>query len=414
VGLLIAAAQGGGFLAAQLRQPRVVGEILGGLVLGPTVLGAIAPEWSSWIVSGRAVTPTVLGAAYQMGILFLMFASGAEMRRAYQPGERRVAITVTIIGTLLPFAAGLLALRWVDAARFMGSAQSTTAFVLTFGSAMAVTSIPVISRIMFDLKILDTSFSRIVLSSAVLEDLILWAVLAVVLGLVGSSHESSVGLPVLLGVARSPVQSAVYHLAIALALFGGGIVFGPHAFAWVTRSRWNIIHRSSPVAFRLVVMLTLSAVSLLIGVAPLFGAFIAGIITAPTDADGEQAHAAIRQVSFASLVPLYFAIVGLRLDLTRGFEVVLFLGLLAWASIAKAGSVYAGARLAGESSNGARNLAVALNCRGGPGIVLASVTFDAGIINAGFYAMLVLLALVTSIAAGSWLETVVRRGGSLR
>lgn len=402
--MLIAAAQGGGFLAAQLRQPRVVGEILGGLVLGPTVLGAIAPEWSSWIVSGRAVTPTVLGAAYQAGILFLMFASGAEMRRAYQPGERRVAMTVTIIGTLLPFAAGLLALRWFDAARFMGSAQSKTAFVLTFGSAMAVTSIPVISRIMFDLKILDTSFSRIVLSSAVLEDLILWAVLAVVLGLVGSSYESSAGT----------VQSAVYHLAITLALFAVGIVFGPRAFAWVTRSRWNIIHRSSPVAFRLVVMLTLSALSLLIGVAPLFGAFIAGIITAPTDAEGEQAHAAIRQVSFASLVPLYFAIVGLRLDLTRGFEVVLFLGLLAWASAAKAGSVYAGARLAGESANGARNLAVALNCRGGPGIVLASVTFDAGIINSGFYAMLVLLALVTSIAAGSWLEAVVRRGAALR
>src|SRR6266481_5221767 len=101
-------------------------------------------------------------------------------------------------------------------------------------------------------------------------------------GLVGSSHEASVGLPALLGVERYPVQSAAYHLAAALVLFGVGIGFGPQAFAALTRSRWNIIHRSSPVAFRLVVMLTLSAVSLLAGVAPLFGAFIAGIITAPT------------------------------------------------------------------------------------------------------------------------------------
>jgi len=108
------------------------------------------------------------------------------------------------------------------------------------------------------------------------------------------------------------------------------------------------------------------------------------------------------------------ALVGLRLDLSTGFDVAFFVALLVYASALKSASVYVGARWAGERPVGARNLAAALNCRGGPGIVLASLAYDAGIVSSAFYAMLVLLAVVTSIAAGSWLEADVRRGSALR
>jgi Kef-type K+ transport system membrane component KefB len=125
------------------------------------------------------------------------------------------------------------------------------------------------------------------------------------------------------------------------------------------------------------ILLLLTGLALFMGVAPLFGAFVAGIIARPTDPEGERAHDAIRQFAFASFVPAYFAIVSLRLDLTAGFDLRFFATLLLWACFVKAASVYAGARLAGERPTGARNLAAALNCRGGPGIVLASVAFDA-------------------------------------
>ena len=111
---------------------------------------------------------------------------------------------------------------------------------------------------------------------------------------------------------------------------------------------------------------------------------------------------------------MYFAIVGLRLDLLSGFEPLFFLLFLAVACVAKYVSVWVGARWAGESSAGARNLGVALNARGGPGIVLASVAFDAGIVDQGFYAVLVMLAIVTSLLAGSWLGRVVRSESPLR
>jgi len=111
---------------------------------------------------------------------------------------------------------------------------------------------------------------------------------------------------------------------------------------------------------------------------------------------------------------VYFAIVGLRLDLLRDFEPLSFLAFTAFACIAKSASVYLGARIAREPRTSAINLAVALNARGGPGIVLASVAWDARIIDDGFYTTLVLLAVLTSLAAGSWLESVVRSGRPLR
>ena len=113
-------------------------------------------------------------------------------------------------------------------------------------------------------------------------------------------------------------------------------------------------------------------------------------------------------------IPLYFGLIGVRLDLVHHLPIVEFLIFLAFACVVKGSSIYAGARLAGESHSAALNLGAALNARGGPGIVLAAVTFEAGIINEDFFATLIMLAIVTSMAAGVWLERVVRRGAPLR
>lgn len=140
---------------------------------------------------------------------------------------------------------------------------------------------------------------------------------------------------------------------------------------------------------------------------------MAGILAGELSGRDLEARQAITAVSSAVVVPLYFAVVGLRLDLVRSFEPLFFLFLLGFACLVKSVSCYAGARMVGEGRAGARNLAVALNARGGPGIVLASVALDAGIIEVSFYTMLVMLALVTSVVAGSWLEWVLRRGEGL-
>ena len=412
--LLLLAAQGFGYLFSRLRQPPVIGEILGGLLLGPTLFGALFPEQQAAVFPDEGTTASVLGAVYQLGLLLLMFCAGAEIRSVFHRGERKTALFITVSGMVLPFLTGLAFLQLFDLGRFYGPAKSETAFLLVFAIALAVTSIPVISRIMFDLGILASSFARIVLTAAVIEDIILYVVLAIALGLVVSQQDDTFGLLALVGLDPGSELALIYHVAVTLAFFGVVLLVAPPVLRTLLALRGSVIKRGSPIGLQLVFMMVVTAVCVFLGVTPLLGAFAAGMVASLVTDDRSAARAAIKNFSFAFFIPVYFAIVGLRLDLIQHFDVLFFVFFLGFACAVKALSVYAGARLAQEGRYSAVNLAVAMNARGGPGIVLASVAFDARIIDESFYAVLVMLAIVTSFLAGTWLDRVVARGKPLR
>ncbi len=413
--LLLAAAHSGGYLFARWKQPRVIGEIVGGLILGPTVLGAIAPGVEAHLFPTTGAVPVVLDGLSQLGLLLLMFGAGTEMRSSFNSDERRTVGAVTLAGVALPALVGLGFAALLPSGYGLGTADNHTAFVLVFVLAIAVTSIPVISRIMFDLGILETAFARIVLAVAVLEDVLVYVVLAIALGLVAASSGDQIGVPAVLGIRPGSTASVVFHVVATLAFLGLALWLGPPLYRRALRFRYNLVRKGSQIGFQLVFMLGLTVIAVLLGVVPLFGAFVAGIVVGASS--GEQvveARETIRTFSFAFFIPLYFAMVGLRLDLVRSFSPLFFVLFFAVACAAKYASVWVGARIAGESAAGSRNLAAALNARGGPGIVLASVALGAGIIDQNLYACLVLLAILTSLAAGSWLGAVVRAGKPLR
>jgi Kef-type K+ transport system membrane component KefB len=413
--LLLSAAHGVGYVFMSLRQPRVVGEILGGLILGPTVFGAVWPGLQARAFPASGSVPLVLDAIYQLGLLLLMFSAGAEIRSSFHSGERRTIAWVSATGLALPFLAGLGLLSILDTSRWEGPAGAGTSFLLVFAIAIAVTSIPVISRIMLDLGILETSFARIVLGVAVIEDVVLYVLLAIALGVVAQTPGEAFGLPDALGLDPSSALATVYHVVATLGFLAVSLTLGPPVYRRVLRFRFNVVKRGSAIGFQLVFMFLATVVAVFLGVVPLFGAFVAGIVVASSSARGAaKAREDIKSFSFAFFIPVYFAIVGLRLDLLRDFNPLWFVGFFVFACAAKSASVYLGARLAREPRSSAINLSVALNARGGPGIVLASVAFDAAIINEAFYTTLVLLAVLTSLAAGSWLERVIRSGRPLR
>jgi len=411
---LLCAAHLMGRLFARMRQPPVIGEIVGGLMLGPTLLGALLPEVQHALFPKDGATPVVLGAVYQLGLLLLMFAAGAEIRSVFRRGERRTATFVTFAGTLLPFGFGLGLLQVVDLAQYRGPNGGPTAFLLVFAAAMAVTSIPVISRIMLDLGVASTPFARIVLAAAVLEDIPLYVILAIALGLAQTDQGGASGIPAMLGMDHGGQLAVIYHVAATLIFFAFALACGPRLFRAVSGARLNGLNSANPIAFQLVFMLLSTATCIFIGITPMFGAFVAGMAASSASEDPAGARAAIRSFSFAFFIPVYFAIVGLKLDLIQHFDPLFFMGFLILACLFKALSVYAGARLAGEAPSTAKNIAVAMNARGGPGIVLASVAYDAGIVGEDFYTSLVMLAIVTSLLAGSWLGRVVRSGRPLR
>ncbi|MBA3689830.1 MAG: cation:proton antiporter [Actinobacteria bacterium] len=412
--LLLAAAHGCGYAMSRLRQPRVIGEIVGGLLLGPTVLGAVAPGAGSALFPPSGAVPAVLDAIYQLGLLFLMFTAGAEMRGFFHRRERRALTWISVVGMLLPFAAGLAVVGALPLQGLHGAAATDGAFVLVFGIAVAITSIPVISRIMLDLGILDTSFARIVLGVAVVEDVVLYILFAVALGLVAQDPGDSWGLPAILGIGSSGTASVAYHVVAELGFLGAMMAAGPWLYRKLSH-RYNPVRRGNHIGFELVFVLSLSMIAMWLGVVPLLGAFVAGLVVSTSTGIGAtRARESIKAFSFAFFIPVYFATVGLRLDLLREFSLVFFVPFFLFACVVKSMSVYAGARLGGEAPSTSRNLAVALNARGGPGIVLASVAFDARIISASFYSSLVMLAVLTSLIAGSWLGRIVRSGHPIR
>jgi Kef-type K+ transport system membrane component KefB len=353
-------------------------------------------------------TPIILGAIYQLGLLLLLFIAGSELRTVFHRGERRTVATVFAAGMCIPFVAGLGISQLINQKSLWGPNGNTTSFVLVFSIAMAITSIPVISRIMHDLGILDTTFARVVLGVAVLEDLVLYCVLAVAIGYAGGTGGALFGLPSALNIAGGSNADMVYHVLATLAFLATFLIAGPPAYRWIGGLKINVIQRATPVAHQLTFLILTTAAALMLGLEAFFGAFVAGIVVASTEKEASSATLAIRSFSLAFFIPVYFAGIGLGLDLIHGFDVVFFVGFLLAACVIKAASVFLGARVAGEDRFSSWNLSVAMNARGGPGIVVASTAFAAGIIDQNFFAVLVLLAIITSLAAGAWLERVPR------
>ena len=352
--------------------------------------------------------PVVLGAVYQLGLLLLLFIAGSELRTVFHRGERRTVAAVFAAGMAIPFLAGLGISQVIDQQSLWGPNGNTTSFVLVFSIALAITSIPVISRIMHDLGILDTAFARVVLGVAVLEDLVLYVVLAIAIGYAGGTGSTLFGLPSALGIRGGSNADLIYHVAATFAFLALFVMAGPPVYRWIGGLEMNVIQRATPIAHQLTFMILSTAAALMLGLEAFFGAFVAGIVVAATEPEPSQATLAIRSFSLAFFIPVYFAGIGLGLDLIHGFDVVFFVGFLMAACLIKAASVYIGARAAGEDNYSSVNLSVAMNARGGPGIVVASTAFAAGIIDSNFFAVLVLLAIITSLVAGAWLERVPR------
>lgn len=416
--VICAAAHGCGFLFGALRQPPVIGEVVGGILLGPSLLGLLAPGARAALFPASGPVTSALDAIYQLGQLLLMFLAGAELRIRAGRRERRTGAIVAAAGLVVPFAAGAGIATLVPGA-FSGPEGSTVTTALVVGLAMAVAAIPVISRIMMDLKIMDTAFGRIVLMVAVIEDVILYVVLAVLLGLARAGTGHSADLWDLVGT-TGVVPTACYFTVVSLLFFAASLTWGARLFRRLAGHRANIVARQSPVAFRLIFLCATVLLCLGLGVNAVFGALMAGICAARGDQEAEDqaSHgrggeppvwAAIRTFSMAFFIPVFFVVVGMRLDLVRGFDPLFFLWFLALACGLKMASIWAAARLAGEDRVFSSSLAVALNARGTIGIVLAGVTRQADLINDRFFVVLVLVSLVTCQIAGFRLSRVADR-----
>src|SRR5215813_4544075 len=396
--LLVGLAHLLGSLFVKLRQPKVVGEILAGVVLGPALVGRLSH--ASFIADTVRQKSATLNFVYWLGLLLLMFLSGAEAQQLFTKEERREVGWLTIVGTGVPFVLGLVLGPWIIRPVLAGPNGNRISLIIILAVGVAVTSVPVVSKIFSDLKILHTRFARLVLGVAVLEDIVLWLALAIATALAGK--------------AALDAKQMSYHLISTVVFFGLGLTIVPRIIKRINKSRFNVMAKHAPVAYALTILLSYCVVAGALDVSLVFAAFLAGFAVVHKKRQlFAEALDAIGKVSFAFFIPVYFAIVGLKLDLIRGFSLSMTVAFIVASCAVKIASVSFAGRLAGFRKLDLVNLAITTNARGGPGIVLASVAFDAGIISPQFYTTLILAAVLTSQVAGAWLDYVLRKGWPL-
>lgn len=407
IAVLLGAVHGLGYLAERLKQPRIVGEIVAGILLGPFALKLVAPGAFHEMFAFSPSANSVLGFLYQLGLILLMFCSGAETRRLLASENRKktiLLITVSDIGSFL-FVLAIGALGLIPLARLTGPLGRPSGTLLIVAIGVSVTSIPVISRIFWDLGIMRTRFVSLLLGYAVLEDIALWVVLAFAMAM--PKTESLTGQHLGSTVAAHVVSTFVYMIV--------AMVFMPTALRWLGRARWNMLNNASQIGYIVFVLMAYCAIAAVTNVNLQFAALLAGygVVGGIRGTERERLAepiGAIAKVSFGVFVPIYFGLVGYKLVFGREFSwSVLLVFFFASSAIAIATKALA-ARLGGFRGLDIANIAITTNARGGPGIVLASVAYEAKLINAAFYTALVITAVVTSQICGAWLRYVLAKG----
>ena len=383
--LLLVGALGMGRVFERLQLPRVIGEVVGGIVLGPSVLGLVAPEARQWLFAGFPAQAALLSGFYWFGLVLLMFTAGFKMPSEGAGGSGRIMIALVLGALVGPFLLG-----YAGAPLFAETRRGDPfAFEIVMGIAAAVTSIPFISRIFIDLGLMGTRLARDVVGAATIQDLILWTLLAIATAV---QHGQAADTASLLRV-----------VVITLAFVAVSLVLGPTIVRAVGRTGLAQFTEASLTGYALVLCLIFVAIASLVNVNIVFGALLAGLVIGRFPSPHlTPVKQRIADISIWFFVPVYFALVGMRLDFAHEFDWALTAIFVLATTAVKLASVTIAAKLGGMEWGRALDYGVAMNTRGGPGIVLASVAHAAGIIDDRMFTALVLASILTSLATQLW------------
>ncbi|HZM49086.1 MAG TPA: cation:proton antiporter [Vicinamibacteria bacterium] len=373
--VIVAAARAVGWIAARLGQPRVVGEIAAGLLLGPSLLGRLAPALSAWLFP-PATFPVLLAVSH-LGLLFFMFLVGLHLDLGQLRAAGRTAVATSPVSIVVPLALGIAVAGEIQP-RFAPEV-APAAFALFMGVALSVTAFPVLARILEERGLTGTRLGVVAIACAAVDDVTAWCLLAGVTAYVRASAGGS-------SFARTVVFLAVFAAAALILL--------PPLLK-------KVIGRS-PAAFlpvAVVCLLAGGAITEAIGVHALFGAFLAGIAMPRGDDLRRDLASSLEAVTSVVLLPLFFASTGLRLDLgwLRGAAAwSAFVWILLAAVGGKLGGSMLAARASGMGWREAAGLGVLLNTRGLVELVILSAGLELGVLTPPVYSMMVLMALVTT------------------
>jgi Kef-type K+ transport system membrane component KefB len=377
-------------LFRRIHQPPVMGEMVAGIVLGPSVLGLIYPPALAFLFPASSLE--TLRQLSQLGVVIFMFIVGTELNLRYVREKGSAAVMISHASIIVPFLLGtaLTLFLYRDLAP---PGTSFTAFALFIGVAMSITAFPVLARILEDRKLSHTSLGSIALTCAAVDDVTAWCILALVIALVKST-----------GLAGSAITIAL-TVVFAVAMF---FVVRPQ-LARVIKEPDSEVHRRVLIPIILVFLLACALLTETIGIHALFGAFVAGVIMPPSTEFRIFLKDKLEAFGSYALLPLFFAFTGLRMQvgLLNDLQGWLLCAVIIVVAIAgKLGGSMLMSRWTGMTWSRSFSIGVLLNTRGLVELVVLNIGYDLGILPGRIFTMMVLMALVTTFMTGPLLSLV--------
>lgn len=371
--------------ARKFKQPAVVGEIIAGLLLGPTILGMIEPAWFEALFPVPSNAGIVLSGMVQVAVVMLLFIAGLEVDLHIVWQQGRQAISTSFLGLIIPFLIGFVFPYFFPEFFGIADADERLTFALFMGTAMAISALPVIVRILMDLNMFKSKMGLLVVASAMVDDVIGWMIFSVILGMIGKGSGMPIWNTVLL----------TFSFAALMLTVGRGLL--NRVLPWVNR---KLAWPGGVLSLSLALCFLGAAFTEYIGIHAIFGAFIIGVALGDSEHFSERAKEIVHQFINNIFAPLFFVSIGLRVNFIANFDLVLTLIIIFIAFAGKIVGAGLGTRLGGFSWKESLAAGFGLNARGAMEIILGLIALENGLINEKVFVSLIIMALVTSMTSG--------------
>lgn len=380
-------------IAQKFKQPAVVGEIIAGIILGPTIMGMVGPDFFEFMFRSNPSANLALDGIVQMAVILLLFIAGLEVELHLVWAQGKSAVSISLLGLIIPFVLGFIFPYFFPT--FFGLAEgSQLLFSLFMGTAMSITALPVVVRILMDMNLFKTKMGMVIVAGAMVNDIIGWLIFSVILSFMGKSGNLS-----LISTIGITLLFTVFMLTVGKGLLNKVLPWTNKKLAWPG----GVLSLSMAFCFML------AAFTEWLGIHAIFGAFLFGVALGDSDHLSEKAKEIIHQFINNIFAPLFFVSIGLKINFITNFDIWLVLVIIIISFAGKIiGSGY-GALISGYAKMDALAVGFGMNARGAMEIILGLIALENGLIDEKLFVALVVMALVTSMTSGPLMKWALKK-----
>jgi Kef-type K+ transport system membrane component KefB len=373
-----------GELCRKYKQPAIIGEILAGIILGPTILQHFYPDLFKDIFLSNPRAYGAFDGLANIGIILLMFVAGFEVDLKQIRRDGKHALSISLTGIIFPFIVGFIAAWFFYQRIFSTGANNQLITALFFGTALSITALSVITKILMDLDILKTKIGNLVLTSAMIDDFLGWVLFSIIIQMMNTGKKEGSFMSVIMVLLFAVFMVTVVRWLINKLLF-------------VAQKNLKI---GRVITLAICLCLVCAIITEYLGVRGVFGAFLMGVAIGDSEYFTDRHKLILHQFTVNIIAPLFFASIGLRLNFISNFNLEVVLVILAIACLAKLIGAGIGSRISGLNKNESIAVAFGMNARGSQEIVLGLLALQAKIIDEKVFEALVVMTVVTVLASG--------------